>query len=696
MGFLLIGSLLTEGKIMRKRIFATALAVVLGVSAAYAQTCWTIGADQAIELDPGKVSLPYSDHIEMSGEQISCVVRWGIDNDGLFSQEKSLVFPMLRRVPNDTHASLLYRMETDIMTSVGINSLVPRQLSTKKVSINGALSVVNEYGVGKANVGGASGDYTRPVAEVSQTIFPSRTLPMVCEIYVLRNISDKPLTVSVPEFSQVVRTLAGEGLDGSYVIRADIFGSGTYVLAPRNEIRFHAAFQAYRADTERMIVPDIDAEYAARMSFIREDIDSSLILRTPDPAIDAEFRFAKIRASESIFRTKGGLMHGPGGESYYAALWCNDECEYVSPFYPFLGYATGNESSFNCYSLFSRYQNPEFKPIPSSIIAEGTDIWDGAGDRGDAAMVAHGAPRYVLARGDRKEAEQLWPFIKWCLEYCHRKLNAQGVPESDSDELEGRFPAGDANLSTACLYYDGLVSATYLAPLMGEPSSVTRTYRRQAADLKKAIENYFGGNVSGYDTYRYYDGNDVLRSWICLPLCFGINDRAEGTLAALFSKEMMTKDGILTQQGSTTFWDRSTLYALRGAFAAGYADEALVQLHDYSERRLLGTHVPYPVEAYPEGSQRHLSAESGLYCRVITEGLFGIRPTGFDSFSLKVQMPSGWNTMSLDHIKAFGKDFNIAARRLDGQKIKVTVNYDGKTREYSVKSGQEIKNITLK
>ena len=689
-------SLLTKGKI--KSAFAVALAVTLGVNAAYAQTCWTIGKDQAIEMDPGKVSLPlpYSDHIEMSGERISCVVRWRVGKDGMFSQEKSLVFPMLRRIPNDTHASLLYRMETDIMSSVGINSLVPKQLSTKKVSINGALSVINEYGVGKANIGGAAGDYMRPVAEVSRTIFPSRTLPVVCEMFVLRNMSDKALTVNVPEFSQVVRTLADKGVDGSYVIRADIFGSGTYVLEPREEVRFQAAFQAYRADSERMIAPDFDAEYAARMAFIREDIDSSLILRTPDAAIDTEFRFAKIRASESIFRTKGGLMHGPGGESYYAALWCNDECEYVSPFFPFLGYSTGNESSFNCYSLFSKYQNDGFKPIPSSIIAEGTDIWDGAGDRGDAAMVAHGAPRYLLARGDRMGAEQLWPFVKWCLEYCHRKLNAQGVPESDTDELEGRFPAGDANLSTACLYYDGLVSATYLAPLMGEPASVVRSYRKQAADLKKSIERYFGGNVSGYETYRYYDGNDVLRSWICLPLCFGINDRAEGTLAALFSKEMMTKDGILTQQGSTTFWDRSTLYALRGAFAAGYADEALERLHDYSARRLLGTHVPYPVEAYPEGSQRHLSAESGLYCRVITEGLFGIRPTGFDSFSLKVQLPSGWNTMSLDHIKAFGKDFDIEVRRVDGQRIKVMVRYDGKTHEYSIKSGQEIKNVKLK
>lgn len=679
-----------------KRILWAILALVTSANAAYSQTCWTIGTDGSIELNPESIVLPYSDHIEMSGEQVSCVLRWMVDEKGLFGQERSLVFPMLRRVPNDTHASLLYRMGTDVMSLVGINSLVPRQLSTKKVSINGGLSVISEYGVGKANVGGARGDNPKPVAEVSQTIFPSRTLPMVCEIYVLRNISDKPLTVSVPEFSQVVRTLAGEGLDGSYVIRADIFGSGTYVLAPRNEIRFHAAFQAYRADTERMIVPDIDAEYAARMSFIREDVDSSLILRTPDPAIDAEFRFAKIRASESIFRTKGGLMHGPGGESYYAALWCNDECEYVNPFYPFLGYAVGNESAFNCYRLYSGFMNDDFKPVPSSIIAEGTDIWDGAGDRGDAAMIAHGLSRYLLARGDKNEAEQLWPFLKWCLEYCHRKLNAAGVPESDSDELEGRFPAGDANLSTACLYYDGLVSAAYLAPLLGETSSVTRLYRKRAARLRESIGRYFSANVSGYETYRYYEGNDLLRSWICLPLCFGIDDRAEGTLAALFSSEMMTEDGILTQQGSSTFWDRSTLYALRGAFAAGHADAALSQLHNYSERRLLGTHVPYPVEAYPEGSQRHLSGESALYCRVITEGLFGIRPTGFDSFSLKVQMPSGWNTMSLDHIKAFGKDFNIAARRLDDQRIKVTVNYDGKTREYSVKSGQEIKNITLK
>jgi hypothetical protein len=667
---------------MKKTLAATILSLVLS-AALSAQTCWNMGENgTSISLNVDGIELPYSDHIEMSGEQMSCVLRWKVDADKQFSCERSLVFPMLRRIPNNTHASLMHRIGTDIMSLLSVDSRVPQQLCTKEVTLDGTLKAVSEYGIGgRALV-------------VTRTIFPSTTLPMLGEIYSLRNISGKNLTIYVPEFNQIAKTPAEKGVDGSYIIRADLFGSGTYNLAPDETLSFSAVFQAYRS-SGNMIKPNVEAELTSRKRFVAEDIDSSLILDTPADEIDAEFRFAKIRASESIYRTKGGLMHGPGGESYYAALWCNDECEYVSPFYPFLGYSTGNESALNCYRHYARFMNDEYSPIPSSIIAEGLDIWNGAGDRGDAAMIAHGASRYLLARGDKGEAEELWPLVKWCLEYCRRQLDEHGVPKSDSDELEGRFPAGDANLSTACLYYDGLVSASFLAPLMGEPASVGKSYRKQAELLRTAIGKYFSANVSGYETYRYYDGNDVLRSWICLPLCFGIKDRAEGTLAALFSPEMMTKDGILTQQGSETFWDRSTLYALRGAFSAGYSDEALKQLQAYSERRLLGVHVPYPIEAYPEGSQRHLSGESALYCRVITEGLFGIRPSGLRSFNLTVQLPDEWNEMSLRHIKAFGSDFDIAVKRLSPSKMRVEITAEGRTKAYSVAPGQEIRNITL-
>ncbi|MBR4856078.1 MAG: hypothetical protein IKU94_05570 [Bacteroidaceae bacterium] len=679
-----------------KKIKLIVLLLLAAVAVKAQKQCWTINPEtNAIEMILSDQTIPYSDHIEMSGEMVSFVTRWNIDEMKNFSQERSLVFPMLRTIPNNTHASLMYRMQTDIVSLLGVNGLAPVQLGVKKVSINGALQVVSQYGIGVVNTGAARKRAPSPVVEITYTGFPSTTLPMMCETYEVKNIASRPLTVAVPEFVQKAKTDPAKGVDGAYIIQAEIYGNGTYVIEPGKSITFGAAFQAYREKNEKAITPDVKAEYAKRMAYVKNSIDGSLVLETPEKVIDTEFRFAKIRASESIYRTKGGLMHGPGGESYYAAIWANDQSEYVNPLFPFMGYQIGNESSLNCYKHFARFMNDQYKLLPSSIIAEGLDTWGGAGDRGDAAMNAHGATRYLLARGSVEEAKELWPFIKWCLEYTRRQLNDAGVPRSDRDELEGRFPAGEANLCTATLYYDGLVSAAYLAPLVGEPKSVANTYRKQAEDLYKAINKYFSANVSGFETYRYYDGNTVLRSWICMPLCFGFKERAEGTLAALYSPKLLTVDGLLTAEGDVTFWDRSTLYALRGAYVAGAADQATKQLLDYSNRRLLGTHVPYPIEAWPEGSQRHLSAESGLYCRIITEGLFGIRPTGFNSFNLTIQLPTAWNEMALRHVKAFGGDFDIEVKRKSETQAEVFIKNAGKTKKYTVKIGQELKNVKI-
>ena len=679
-----------------KKIKLIVLLLLAAVAVKAQKQCWTINPEtNAIEMILSDQTIPYSDHIEMSGEMVSFVTRWNIDEMKYFSQERSLVFPMLRTIPNNTHASLMYRMQTDIISLLGVNGLAPVQLGVKKVSINGALQVVSQYGIGVVNTGAARKRAPSPVVEITYTGFPSTTLPMMCETYEVKNIASRPLTVAVPEFVQKAKTDPAKGVDGAYIIQAEIYGNGTYIIEPGKSITFGAAFQAYREKNEKAITPDVKAEYAKRMAYVKNSIDGSLVLETPEKVIDTEFRFAKIRASESIYRTKGGLMHGPGGESYYAAIWANDQSEYVNPLFPFMGYQIGNESSLNCYKHFARFMNDQYKLLPSSIIAEGLDTWGGAGDRGDAAMNAHGATRYVLARGSIEEAKELWPFIKWCLEYTRRQLNDAGVPRSDRDELEGRFPAGEANLCTATLYYDGLVSAAYLAPLVGEPKSVANTYRKQAEELYKAINKYFSANVSGFETYRYYDGNTVLRSWICMPLCFGFKERAEGTLAALYSPKLLTVDGLLTAEGDVTFWDRSTLYALRGAYVAGAADQATKQLLDYSNRRLLGTHVPYPIEAWPEGSQRHLSAESGLYCRIITEGLFGIRPTGFNSFNLTIQLPTAWNEMALRHVKAFGGDFDIEVKRKSETQAEVFIKNAGKTKKYTVKIGQELKNVKI-
>jgi hypothetical protein len=152
-----------------------------------------------------------------------------------------------------------------------------------------------------------------------------------------------------------------------------------------------------------------------------------------------------------------------------------------------------------------------------------------------------------------------------------------------------------------------------------------------------------------------------------MPLVVGIQERSKGTIDALFSPKLWTKDGLLTQSGSETFWDRSTLYALRGAFAAGETEKAINYVSYYANKRLLGDHVPYAIEAWPEGSQRHLSAESGLFCRIVTEGIFGIRPTGLRTFTITPRLPKTWPAMSLKRNLAFGSDFDITIKKGERQ-----------------------------
>ncbi len=648
-----------------RKITLLLVTCLLSFASIYAQR-WKINNDKNIVWEM-KGDAHY-DHIEMGGKRMAVVLRYGVDETGKFRMNKSMVWPMLRTIPNNTHASLMRRFDWNPMDGMTLNGR-PMDLAKEQVQaieLNGTMVVNSTYTVN-----------SKSELQLKRTYIPSVDQPSLIEIYEITNTGGQNINLEIPTLNSIMHTVSERGVDGSYRIEMKTQNTGYHELQPGNSISFVASLSAYKKDEESVTI-DAKKELVERINLVSQWTDN-LVLDTPDPVINEMFRFSKIRACESIYATKGGPMHGPGGESYYAAIWANDQAEYINPFFPFVGYEYGNESALNSFQHFARFMNDEWKPIPSSIIAEGDDIWNGAGDRGDGAMIAYGAARYALARGDKQEAEALWPLIEWCLEYNHRKLNAQGVVSSDSDELEGRFPSGSANLCTSSLYYDALLSASYLARELNKGGAVANKYKRQASELEKNIDSYFASKVEGFDTYAYYEGNDVLRSWICIPLTVGIEKRAQGTIDALFSPRLWTDNGLLTQAGDKTFWDRSTLYALRGVFMAGEIEKAMRFMKHYSSTRLLGNHVPYAVEAWPEGEQRHLSAESALYGRIVTEGLFGIRPTGFKSFIITPRLPQEWDTMSLKNVKAFDSQFDINIVREGKERLRLTIVQAGKT-----------------
>ena len=664
---------------MKKLLFGIILLCSFTLQAA--ENRWYINNIHSVQWDTSKGKLPYNDHIEMSGLRASVVYYWGVDEKKHFSMDRHLVFPMLRTIPNNTHASWMPRCDVDFLKGMTANKRLMSPQQVKIVTINGILTIF----------GTATGDGNE--FELKRQFFPSTSKTAVCEKYTIKNIGEKKETILVPAIHQVRTTNKEDGTRGSYclVARTEFGEDFKKTLEPGESASFYCSIQAYALADEKEMAFDVEKELDDRITYVDEVTQRKLSFRCPNDTIATLFEMSKIRASESIFYTQGGLMHAPGGESYYAAMWCNDQAEYVNPFFPFLGYDKGNESAMTTWLSYLKYINPEYKFVPWSIICGGDDVF-GPFDRGDAAMLAYGASRYCLERGNREIAQKVWPLIEWCLEYCHRKLNKNGVVASDADELEHRLPSGDANLCTSSLYYDALLSSAWLSEELGRDKKEAATYRQQAAELRRNIDKFFHATVEGYDTYRYYEGNDVLRSWICIPLTMGIYDRAEGTLQAMFSPQLWTENGMLSQSGDKIFWDRSTLYGFRGAFAAGYADKALEYLKKFSTIRLLGEHVPYVVEAWPEGGQRHLSAESGLYCRIIIEGLLGFRPTGFRSFTLTPQMPTEWDEYSLRDIYACtDTPFNIKVSR-KGNKLVIKIDQGGRVlRTLKVKPGETAK-----
>jgi hypothetical protein len=617
---------------------------------------WVLGKGVTTEWLVNKdTRLPHKDFIEQGGLRVGQIVHYQVDGERNLSLKRSVIWPGLRKGKNGMFDGVINDYEAkEIEPTITVDGKPLGPITVERVLLDGTLTIQGLVG----------SDFA-----VTRCAFPSTTMPTAIDRWTVRNIGKTTRIVAVATLKD------SRSIDGPYgtnLTEVSCTAPASTSLAPGKEMTFSVLFNGrLKSKAKSKFEIDVATEERARRTYVAS-LHANLRLETPEPELDRAFAFCKLRVAEAINDTRGGMMLAPGGRAYYAATWCNDNAEYSGPFFPFLGDPNGNQASLDTYRMFQKHMKPDYKAIPSSLYSEGIGLSTGDGDRGDAAMYAYGCARYCLARGDQAIAKELWPAIAWCLEFSRRQTTPDGVIGSNTDELEGRLPTGKANLSTSSLYYGGLRAAADLGRSLGMDKAAT-TYDEQADGMATAIERYFGSTVEGFQTYRYYEGNDVLRSWICLPLCMGLMERREGTIAALFSPRLWTVDGLASQAGDSAFWDRSTLYGLRGVFQAGETATGLSYLTRYTQRRLLGDHVPYPVEAWPEGDQRHLSSESGLYCRIFTEGLFGLRPTGLASFRCTPRLPDGWPKMALRSVRAFGRNFDVVVERKgDGQHLTVT------------------------
>lgn len=501
---------------------------------------------------------------------------------------------------------------------------------------------------------------------VTRTVYPSMTKALVIEEWQARNITGKRVAVTVAP-ARIVKPV-GEDI----AIVWNCPGVKTAAVKAGGVLSFATCVQA-RLAAEPDLAVNVAAERGARRALAEAAWSGPGRLETPEPALDVAFALQKFHVLETPIETIKGVITHNGSLTYSPGIWANDPVEYSSPVFPFFGDAALNRASMNMYRVWQEYcQEKGIIPFPGSFEGPGLKLVQR--ERGDDAMVLYGLSKFLLFQGDRTAAEELWPLIEFSAASVLRHTT-NGIIASRTDEMEGRYPTGKANLSTSSLAYGGYRQAARLAQALGKP--VAAEFDQRADALRKGIEAYFGAEVEGFKTYRYYQGNTTLRGWILLPLAMGITERQEATVAALMSDKLwphrLAGADILAESTRPTEWGRETYYALRALFKAGHTEDALDITRRVVQAQIFGSKGPYPDEDAID-----MLCPGSLYPRVFTEGMFGIVPTGLDSFECTPWLPKAWPRMALRDLRAFGRAWDLVVERA-GDQQKVTVRSGGKT-----------------
>lgn len=268
-----------------KKITLIVLSLCAVVSQLFAQQRWELNDKGGITWNVKAGDNPHKDHIEMSGLKVSTVVRYGIAEDGSFILNRGMVWPMLRTVPNDTHASLMRKMGWNPLENVLLGGYAIKE-KVQSITLDGVMTVKSLCPVRRGNV------------ELTRVLFPSTTKPTFIEKYTLKNLAENPVKVEVNKVRNKVKTPKERGTKGKYTIIQDLKSNIFKELKPQEEITFYVTTTGYE-EGEKEFDFNYEAELQARRNLVNELWDN-LVLKTPDPVINTMFAFAKIRGSESI------------------------------------------------------------------------------------------------------------------------------------------------------------------------------------------------------------------------------------------------------------------------------------------------------------------------------------------------------------------------------------------------------------
>ena len=212
---------------------AFSVSAVLSIALLQAQQRWNLDPDGGItwKIQQGAAD---QDQIEMSGRKVSLIVTYGVDAEGHLMLNRQIIFPLLRTLPNDTHASLSYIFAADATPRILIDGHVAGDEMVQSISHKGIMTIRSILG-------------RRSEIGVVRVLFPSTSRQTVVERLTFTNNAARTVWIEVERTEKTAHTNPANGVYGEYVIAARVADAGERTLAPGASATFNSFFSGRKA-----------------------------------------------------------------------------------------------------------------------------------------------------------------------------------------------------------------------------------------------------------------------------------------------------------------------------------------------------------------------------------------------------------------------------------------------------------------
>jgi hypothetical protein len=261
--------------------------------------------------------LPHNDDIEMSGTLVSGIIKYKVDQAKQVHITRDIIFPQLRKYTKSNEsmyrAYLRSEYNDDVLPVITMGEKRLESGVLDSVVINGIISFFFKE---------------RDGISIVRSFIPSMKERCFIEKWTLINSGSIPrsLNIGATEINQ-----QETGWHGQYYRKIATDAQAVVNIKPGEKYEFGIFFTATVNNAPQPKVTLANVEH--NRNLFLDSISKNLVLKTPDNVINTLFYFSKIRAAESIFRSRLGLVHSPGGGNYYVGIWANDQAEYSGPFF---------------------------------------------------------------------------------------------------------------------------------------------------------------------------------------------------------------------------------------------------------------------------------------------------------------------------------------------------------------------------